>query len=163
MKLEFSWTIDQRLFDGLDRSLWEGPVRNGLNRLNEFVAELAAEKAPHDTGKLADSIKAFLNSIEDSGVRVACPYARYVHGQYAVPAPPTRRTVPHWPGSGFNPPASLDAWASSHGIPLRLVQIAIWKSGTPIVPFLAQAVEEATKDMDKFIGEIAAEIERNWP
>lgn len=127
--------------------------------LGDDVLPEARRRAPKDTEGLARSLKVY-TSRTVSGIKSDSRKAPFVHGRFSYPAAPAtgKRTRPHFPP----PNQSLRNWAGRHGIPLFMVQKAIARRGTPIVPFLDEAVQEKLPKLASRIQEAARRIERKW-
>lgn len=87
------------------------------------------QQAPHDSGRLQQSIKMEYSPIEVS-ITPDVEYAKWV----------VKGTDPHTPPLG-----ALEAWSRRHGIPAIMVQRAIAKRGTKANPFV-QRTRDAVKD-----------------
>lgn len=96
---------------------------------------LASMKAPVDRGNLSGTYwRETYNADGAISGRLenVAPYAMYVHGDGSA-----ERSAPHWP-----PMEAIEGWANRHGIPPFLVARSIARKGTPLVPFLKDAIEE---------------------
>jgi len=136
-------------------------VRKLMQDHLEVTLKLAKKKAPRDTGKMADSLKVYMGDGEPpkvGGIRTDSRKARYVHGAFRIPALPRRRTRPHFPPAN----QSMRAWASRRGVRVGLVQAAIARRGTPIVPFISEAVDELAPVLKTRITQAARDIEKEW-
>lgn len=89
------------------------------------VIKEEVKQAPHDGGKLQQSIKMEYTPIEVV-ITPDVEYAKYV----------VKGTPPHWP-----PLQALEGWSRRHGIPAKVVQRAIAKKGTKANPFVKRTVE----------------------
>lgn len=87
------------------------------------------QQAPHDSGRLQQSIKMEYSPIEIT-ITPDVNYAKWV----------VKGTDPHTPPLG-----ALEAWSRRHGIPAIMVQRAIAKRGTKANPFV-QRTKDAVKD-----------------
>lgn len=146
--------LNQRLYSSAVRQLVEDWLEND-------VLPVARAKAPKDTSELADSLKAYTGSGEvpkSGGFKTESRKFWYVHGRYAIPAPPRRRSRPYFPRAS----QSLDRWSRHKGLALFLVQKAISERGTPLVPFVAEAVEECIPKLEERIRQAEQEIEAKF-
>lgn len=121
------------------------------------VLPTARALTPKDTGALAASLTVYVGP-QASGIRTSSRKAPYVHGRFAIPSPPRRRTRPHYPP----PNQSLSRWARGHGIAVFVLQQAIARRGTPIVPFIAEAVDKEYGKLRHHIDAAAKRIERRF-
>ena len=136
-------------------------VRDTVEDWLDEVRDEAADRAPKDTEQLAESLRAYVGPGEppkSGGIRSGSRKLMYVHGRFAIPAPPRRRSAPHFPPAT----QSLRGWAARHGMPVFLVQKAIAEHGTPIVPFVAEAVDAKIPRLRQAIDALARDIERDW-
>jgi hypothetical protein len=143
-----------KLYGARTRALIEG-------WLDEDVIPEARRRAPKDTEQLADSLRVYVGPGEpptSGGVRSGSRKLMYVHGRHATPAPPRRRSSPHFPPAT----QSLKGWAARHGIPVFLVQRSIAEKGTPIVPFVSEAVDAKIGKLKSRINKLARDIEKDW-
>lgn len=104
--------------------LEDATKKAGIGIIKEEV-----KQAPHDSGKLQQSIKMEYTPIEVS-ITPDIEYAKWV----------VSGTRPHTPPRG-----ALEAWARRHGVPAVMVQRAISKRGTKPNPFV-QRTRDAIKD-----------------
>ena len=137
----------------LTPALYEPRVKAAVKRWLEKVRDRAADKAPRNTGAMADSLR-----VTDDGITSNSRKIRYVHGRFAIPSPPRRRTVAHMPPDN----QSIRRWSNAKGIPTFLVRRAIAQRGTPIVPFVSEATEELEGEFANELERAANEIERAW-
>jgi HK97 gp10 family phage protein len=95
-----------------------------------LVEAEARRTVAHDTRALMNSITSQQAVRGDTLVGKVGPSLQY--GLYVETG-----TRPHWP-----PAAPLVGWARRHGIPVRMVQLAIARRGTRARPFLQPAFEK---------------------
>lgn len=151
--------LDKRALERLVPETYEPPTRDALQKWIDDVVADARSRAPQDTGDLAGSLRGVVEgSPPVARVTSNSRKFRYVHGAFAIPAPPRRRSRPHFPPDN----QSIRAWAGRHGIPAFAVRRAIAENGTPIVPFVAEAVEEALPRLDALLAGAAREVERRF-
>lgn len=137
------------------------PVHQALERWLNRVLEAASPKIPRDTSALADSMSVYVGSSkfpQAAGVRTNSRKFPFVHGAVTVPSGGRRRSEPHFPP----PTQSLRSWSARHGIPLFLVQRAIARRGTPIIPFLSEAVDEMLPELDAELRIAAQAVGKEW-
>ena len=146
-----------------DRENWFfRPYRLALKDWLESVKDDASDRAPKDLGDLSD-LRTYLTPDgeglpETGGVQATVPYFWFVHGAFRVPSAPRRRTRPHMPPAS----ASLVEWADRHGINPWALRYSIAAKGTPIVPFISEAVDAKIPALDIAIAKAAAEMQRLW-
>lgn len=138
------------------------PIRDAIEGwLRDDVLPEAKRLAPKDTEALANSLTHHISGSpipRFAGFRSHSRKFWFVHGRFALPAPPRRRSRPHFPP----PTQSLIAWSNRHGIPVYMVQLAIARHGTPIVPFVAEAIDANMSALDRRLRRASDEIERAW-
>lgn len=137
------------------------PVNEAISRWLDVVIDDAKENAPRDTGEMADTLKKYIGVgtfPQAAGIKSNSRKFPFVHGKVAIPAPARRRSIAHWPP----PTQSLTRWAQRHGIPVFLVQRAIAEKGTPIIPFLSEAVDRQLPLLDAELRRAAEEIGKVW-
>lgn len=137
------------------------PLENAMASWLDKVIGLAVQKAPKDTGEMAGSLRPYTGSRtfpQTMGVKSDSRKFFFVHGAVTLPPPARSRTVAHWPP----PSQSLTAWANRHGIPVFLVQKSIAEKGTPLIPFLSEAVQELIPELDGEIATAAAAVGKIW-
>jgi len=111
------------------------------------VAHTAAKRAPHDTGKLGQSI-----GVRWEGEAVTV-YTRSHYGGFV-----DMGTRPHWP-----PVKALEGWARRHGIPAFLVARAIARKGTKETKFLRGAWDEtARRELAPGMRRLVDQVQVNW-
>lgn len=99
------------------------------------------KQAPHDSGRLQQSIKMEYSPIEVT-VRPDVEYAKYI----------VTGTRPHYP-----PLHALDGWARRHGMNPSVLQRAIAKKGTKANPFV-QRTRDNIKD---FVNDLFKKARQN--
>lgn len=129
LSIKLSSSGADRFLHADGRALVQAAGQRLTQKLAERVLAAAAPKIPVDEGGILGS-----GSADNGIVRYTAPQVMFVHGYWDSTA---TRTAPHFP-----PIAAVQGWADRHGIPAYLVARAISRNGTPIVPFLRQALEE---------------------
>jgi hypothetical protein len=146
----------------LNENLYGPPVTDAVRDwLEDDVIPDARAGAPRDKGEMADSLSAHVSGtpmLRFAGFRSNSRKFWFVHGRFSIPAPPHRRSRPHYPPAN----QSLRAWSRRHGLPVAVVQQAIAKKGTPIVPFLAEAVDKNMNRLRARLKDAETEIERRF-
>lgn len=129
----------------LTPDLYAEPLKTFWTRSAAAVQGRAREKAPHDTGRLRNSI---VYQIDD-----ASPAMYAVVGTDVFYAPYQEfGTVPH-----FVPAKFIGRWAELHGFGYT----GLWVSGEAH-PYLTPGFEESASDMDSYLGAMASEIAARW-
>lgn len=129
--------------------------------LQDDVLPDAKARAPKDTEAMANSLKVSVGAGDmpkTAGFKTDSRKFWYVHGRFAIPAPARRRSRAYWPRES----QSLVSWARRKGIPVFLLRRAISQRGTPIVPFLAEAVERGIPALEGRIRQAEREIETEF-
>lgn len=138
------------------------PIRRFLNRSSLRVTHGAQRRAPRFTGVLQRSIVPLVDPRNPplwARIGTKLNYARAVHGDFDTRA---RRTRPHWPPITGPKGAGLRAWARSKGMPVGAVAAAIAKRGTPLVPFLTDALRDAKRFIHDEIRRAERDIARRF-
>ena len=141
------------------------PLRRYMDLTGALVADKAKQLAPEDLGDLKKGIG--FKRLADvgrlpSGVDVysRAPHSTYVHGfkdkNYRL-SPPFSRSKPHYP-----PIKALEGWAKRHDINPYVVQQAIGKKGTPIIPFIKMAIRDTTRQRNALLREAGKAITVLW-
>lgn len=141
--------------------LFNIPVRDAIDRWLTAVIEKAQANAPRDTGEMADTLQKYIGTPvypQAMGVKSNSRKFPFVHGIVTIPAPPRRRSIAHTPP----PSQSLTRWAMGHGIPVWLVQKAIAEKGTPIIPFLSEAIDASMGLLDDELRAAASAVGKEW-
>ena len=128
-----------------------GPVKDFLAKSAFSIEARAKEKAPVDTGRLRSSIHTRLAPLR-AVISANAHYAPYVEFG----------TRPHWP-----PLSAMQPWARRHGFPggqrgAFLVARAIARHGTRPQPFMAPALHQSIPDIERFLEELAQDIEKRF-
>lgn len=137
------------------------PVDAAISRWLDMVVTTAKHIAPKDTEGLAESIRKYVGAgswPRAAGIQSGSRKFWFVHGAVVIPAPVRHQSEPHFPP----PSQSLRNWALRHGIPLFLVQKSIADKGTPIIPFLSEAVDQHMGDLDRELARAASDVGKEW-
>lgn len=137
------------------------PVHRAMLEWLEIVKMRAKARAPKDTEGLADSLSVYVGVSafpQAAGIKSNSRKFPFVHGIVTIPARPRHRSAPHWPP----PNQSLTAWADRHGIPVFLVAKSISEKGTPIIPFVSEAVDESLPELDMALARAANAVGKVW-
>lgn len=118
-----------------------GELERATKQAGIGIIKEEVQQAPHDSGKLQQSIIMEYEPIEVS-ITPKSDYARYV----------VKGSEPHTP-----PLDALEGWARRHGIPAVVVQRAIAKKGTKANPFI-QRTRDAVKG---WVNELFKEARNN--
>lgn len=155
-------TITPRLNDAYLERLVGTPLRDELEQwLDKDVLPRAQRGAPRDLGNLGDKLTTYVGPgvmPKSAGIRSNSRHFWFVHGRHELPAPPRRRSRPHFPPDT----QSIRGWSVRHGIPVFMVRRAISKRGTPIVPFVDEAITEALPLLERRMRSVETAIEREW-
>lgn len=141
------------------------PLRRYFDLYGAIVADKSKEIAPEDMGDLKKGIGH--KRIPDRGrlpkgvdIYSRAPHSTYVHGfankSYRL-TPPYSRSKPHYP-----PIKALEGWAKRHDINPYVVQQAIGKKGTPIIPFIKIAIRETVTERNALLREAGKAITVIW-
>jgi hypothetical protein len=118
-------------------------LANAIKRTIIVTKGVAVPKVPVDRGDLAGRWR---ETYSTAGGKISgtlentSPYASYVHGDGTK-----KRSRPHWP-----PLEAIEGWAKRHGVPPYFVQRSISRKGTPLIPFLKDAVTETEQQRNQF-------------
>ena len=88
------------------------------------------------------------------------PYALFVHGFFDMKTrlnPPYTRSKPHFP-----PIKALEEWSKAKGISPYVVQQAIGKKGTPLVPFFKIGIKKSEPDRKLLLAKAGLQITATW-
>lgn len=143
----------------LTPQLYAPAVRRFMTRVSLKIEAAAKAKVQghRDTGQTQRGITHDIDQAEvPKWARVRSTYGPsiYLHGFFDTTA---TRSVPHWP-----PPGPLEAWARRHGMPVFVVQRSIAMKGTPLVPFLKEAAQEAEGDIPAQLEQAARDVGSEW-
>jgi len=143
--------------------LYAKPLYNFWDRAGQQVENLARDKAPRDTGRLAASMTHIIDSASPPmwckvGTNVSyAPMMEYGTGTQTDGVGGTGKV--HWP-----PGDALDVWASRHGFPSgKAVAFIIGRRGG-LRPrrFLRDAFAQSLGNIGSFLAQLANDIGKNW-
>lgn len=150
--------IEYRI-EGLDELIEKSEKLNGhlpailrtlLEKATFKIEGIAKDIVPHDAGLLRASINPKIDPSPIPMWGKVGPSLKY--GLFVELG-----TKPHWPPIG-----PLKGWARRHGVSPYALQAAIAKRGTRAQPFMRPALEKSKEDIDKYVTEAGAAIQREW-
>ena len=139
-------------------------LRNFFSQYGQLLTVEAKKNAPKWKGNLRGSITfkhvgmgGFPDGID---LFSRSPYALKVHGNFNANVnlkEPWSRSKPHFPSI-----SDLQEWSDDHGISPYVVQQAIGKRGTPLVPFFKIAINNTEAEKKVLLAGTALTMETKW-
>lgn len=139
-------------------------LRNFFSMYGQTITVKAKKTAPRWRGNLRGSLT--FDHVNQAGfpqgidLYSRSPYALYVHGYYDQRVnlkEPWSRSKPHYP-----PIKALRQWADDKGISPYVVQQAIGRKGTPLIPFFKIAIKDSEAEKKALLAGTAIAIETKW-
>ena len=140
-------------------------LRNFFSEYGKLIVTDAKKIAPKFEGNLRGSLT-FRHLPNTAGIPTGIevfsrsPYALYVHGFYDKKfnmKQPWSRSKPHYP-----PISALQKWSEAKGLNPYLVQQAIGRKGTPIIPFFKIAIKQNEAERKLLLSKTGIKIEAQW-
>jgi hypothetical protein len=151
----------ERLAIACSPALLRDATETLLTRAAETLRDRAKELAPpkdQSTSGLRDDIQMEVDApAGQASVFNTLSYAPFAHGSFDGGA---SRTQPHWPPWG--PGSQLAAWADAKGIAPYLVARAISRKGTPLIPYLKDAISDSQPALDSYAAQFLRDVGEKW-
>ena len=141
------------------------PLRNFFSAYGQVVVTKSKKATPRFKGNLRGSLT-FKMARGIGGIPLGIdvfsrsPYALFVHGFFDMKTrlnPPYTRSKPHFP-----PIKALEEWSKAKGISPYVVQQAIGKKGTPLVPFFKIGIKKSEPDRKLLLAKAGLQITATW-